>query len=157
MPSRFLAANEPALNALTFRQVLFDYDFSQATDELFHLTNALARNYAAELHMLSVLEPPASQVELTRLNGSRTLLESAVQKRLSSAIISEGRSPVDIPTTIEWGRHSDKVLKYAAMHDIDLICTALPAPDFYLEKFYRTYLGQLLSWANCPILVKQCL
>lgn len=157
MPSRFLAEKEPATEKLEFKRILFDYDFSQATDELFHLANALTRNYDSELHVLSVLEPPPDrQVELVAPTSSQLSLQSAVRNRLRSAIRAEGIAPFKVPTTVEWGSHADKVLNYAKTHQIDLICTALPLPSYYLEKVYRIYLGQLLASAMCPVLVKQC-
>jgi nucleotide-binding universal stress UspA family protein len=156
MPSRFLAERDSAPTKLEFQRILFDYDFSQATDDLFHLASALIRNYSAELHVLSVLEPPRAKVEAEALTSSRMLLEAALQKRLNSAVESEGCSLNNVPTTIEWGVHAEKVLEYAETNGIDLVCTALPAPSFYFEKFYRMYLGELLGSAKCPVLVKQC-
>jgi nucleotide-binding universal stress UspA family protein len=156
LPSRFLAAHDPSEARLRFRKVLFDYDFSQATDELFRLANALARNFDSELHLLSVLEPPHSDMQVSSFDHSRSLLETAIQGRLCSASQDLGRSAVDIQTTIEWGPHADRILKYAQMHEIDLVCTALPAPSYSLERIYRKYFGQLLAAARCPILVKQC-
>lgn len=154
MPSRFLANH--ISDEMPIRRVLFDYDFSQATDDLFHIANALTRDYSAKLHVLSVLEPPRGHVEVAAVSRSQSLLESVVQNRLSAAVRAEGISPSNVPTSVEWGRHSDRILEYAHQHDIDLICTALPAPTFYFDKFYKTYLGQLLGSANCPVLVKQC-
>src|SRR5262249_35816444 len=144
MPSRFLAEQDSVPGKLEFQRILFDYDFSYATDDLFHIANALTRDYTAKLHVLSILEPPQANVELATFRNSQALLENAIQKKLSSAIRSEGGSPGDVPTTIRWGAHAEKVLEYAEAHEIDLICTALPAPSFYFEKFYKTYLGQLL-------------
>jgi len=156
LPSRFLAERDPASDRLRFDRILFDYDFSQATDELFHLANALTRNYDSDLHLLSVLEPPQADLALLTLNRSRSLLENAIHSRMTSAISREGRKAADIQMTIEWGPHSDRVLSYARKHRIDLICTALPAPSYLFEKIYRTYLGRLLAAAECPVLVKQC-
>jgi nucleotide-binding universal stress UspA family protein len=157
MPSRFLASHDPARHKLRFDRILFDYDFSQATDQLFHLANALTRKYDAELHVLAVLEPPKSNsLVLSSLGHSQGLLESSVHHRITSALRVEGLSPLDVPTTVEWGSHTDKVLKYASTHRIDLIATALPAPTYLFERIYRIYLGQLLASAQCPVLVKQC-
>jgi nucleotide-binding universal stress UspA family protein len=157
-PAAFLAENDPAFDKLNFRRILFDYDFSQATDELFHITKAITRDYGADLHVLSVLEPPiVFGADLAQIETSKTHLKNAVRDRLSSAIRHEGISLADVPATVEWGSHVDKVLDYARDHEIDLICTALPAPNYFLEKkIYRLYLGQLLASATCPILVKQC-
>ena len=155
LPSAFLEENDPKLNKLNFRQILFDYDFSQATDELFHLTNALTRNYDSDLHVLSVLEPPVVfGVDPDQLESSKSRLKNAVRERLSSVVRQE--SLVDVPTTVEWGSHTDKILNYARANETDLICTALPAPSHFFEKIYRFYLGQLLTSAPCPVLVKQC-
>ena len=158
LPDAFLAKNDPVHNKLDFKQILFDYDFSQATDELFHLTNALTRSYHSELHVLSILEPPnVLGVDFAQLENSKLQLKSAIRNRVSSAIVHEGRSPSDVSTTVEWGSHTEKILNYARTHEIDLICTALPAPSHFFEKLYRLYLGQLLASAVCPVLVKQCI
>lgn len=156
MPSRFLADHDPAVDDLKFRRILFDYDFSQATDELFHLANALTRGYRSELHVLSVLEPPlGKEAELASSNGSCALLQDSIKRKLTAAIESEPALVPGVATTVEWGDHAEKVLRYADSHSINLICTALPRPNFYFEKFYKVYLGRLLASARCPVMVKQ--
>src|SRR5688572_9854115 len=39
LPSHFLSTHDPADNDLEFRRILFDYDFSEATDHLFRVAN----------------------------------------------------------------------------------------------------------------------
>ncbi|HSK31554.1 MAG TPA: universal stress protein [Candidatus Limnocylindria bacterium] len=155
LPSRFLAEHDPAAENLQFRRVLFDYDFSQATDHLFRIANALTRDYHAELEMLSVLEPTHSSTEIASVAVSKTTVQTFVRRRLDDALQTEGRSVMNVPTAVEWGRHAETVLRYAKAHNIDLICTALAPPHFYLQKFYSAYLGRLLASTHCPILVKQ--
>jgi nucleotide-binding universal stress UspA family protein len=155
LPSRFVADRDPATEGLAFRKVLFDYDFSQATDRLFGLVNGLTIELNAELHVLSVLEHPRASVEVEVVKPSRTRLQTAIRGKLNNAIEAEGRASSGVYTAVEWGNHAETVLQYVAAHDIDLICTTLPPPHFYLESFYSTYLGALLRGARCPILVAQ--
>jgi nucleotide-binding universal stress UspA family protein len=158
LPSRFLADRDPAMDTLEFRRVLFDYDFSEATDELFRVANTLTRDYHAELHVLAVIEPSAyASIEAAPLPFSRTSIQTIVRGKLNVALYAEGKSVREVPTAVEWGRHAETVLSYAKAHDIDLICTALAPPHFYFEKLYSAYLGRLLKSAECPILVKQSL
>jgi nucleotide-binding universal stress UspA family protein len=157
LPAAFLRETDPAFDKLNFKRILFDYDFSQATDDLFHLTNDLIRDHDSSLNVISVLEPPpAYGVDLDQLETSKLQLGTAIKNRLSNAVLHEGRSPADISTRVEWGSHTDTILNYARDREIDLICTALSAPDRFVEKFYKLYLGQLLASSTCPILVKQC-
>jgi nucleotide-binding universal stress UspA family protein len=156
LPSSFLASREPSVDELRFRRILFDYDFSEATDELFRVANALTRDYNADLHVLSVLAPPSSaSIEAAPAGYSRTYMQTMVRRRLNEALRAEGKSVTEVPTAVEWGGHAEKVLSYAKAHDIDLICTTLDAPHFYFEKLYSAYLGGLLKSAQCPILVRQ--
>ena len=156
LPSRFLARRDPAIETLEFRKILFDYDFSEATDHLFHVANTLAFDYHADLEVLSVIEPfGRAATEAAPLRFSRTRVQTIVRKRIDDALHAEGRSIMDVPTAVEWGRHAEMVLQRAKDHDVDLICTALRPPHFYFEKIYSTYLGSLLKAAQCPILVKQ--
>lgn len=155
LPSRFLAEHDPAAENPQFRRVLFDYDFSEATDQLFRVANALTRDYHAELEMLSVLEPTHASTEVAPVAFSKTKVQTFVRRRLDDALQTEGKSVMDVPTAVEWGRHAETVLRYAKAHNIDLICTALAPPHFYLQKFYSAYLGKLLASTHCPILVKQ--
>jgi nucleotide-binding universal stress UspA family protein len=158
LPSSFLANRDPKSDTLEFRRILFDYDFSEATDRLFKFAGTLTRDYHADLHVLSVLEPtgPVS-TEAAPLAFSRTRVQTLVRGKLDEALQAEGKSVMEIPTAVEWGRHAETVLGYARAHKIDLICTTLAPPHFYFEKLYSSYLGSLLKSAGCPILVKQAL
>ena len=156
LPSRFLANRDPRTEPFEFRRILFDYDFSAATDELFRVANTLTRDYHAELHVLSVLGPTSkASTEAAPMPKSRTSVQTIIRRRLDDALHAEGRSVMDVPTSVEWGGHSETVLSYAKAHHIDLICTTLAPAHFYFEKFYSAYLGSLLKSATCPILVKR--
>jgi len=155
LPSRFLAKHDPSIEPFEFHRILFDYDFSKATDELFRVANTLTRDYHAELHVLSVLAPTSrAATEAAPLARSRTSVQTSVRRRLDEALHAEGRSVMNVPTSVEWGGHAETVLGYAKAHHIDLICTTLAPAHFYFEKFYSAYLGSLLKSAACPILVK---
>lgn len=156
LPSRYLAERDPKVDQFEFRRVLFDYDFSEATDQLFRVANTLARDYKAQLQVLSVIEPfGGASVEASRTPFTQTSIQTTVRRKLSDALHDEGRSLMDVPAAVQWGQHAETVLEYAKTHNIDLICTALPPAHFYYEKLYSTYLGSLLKSAECPILVKQ--
>ncbi len=156
LPSRFLAERDPADDDLQFHRILFDYNFGEATDELFRVANTLTQNYHAELHLLSVLEPLGSVwTEAAPASSSRTAVQTIVRGKLNDALHAEGKSMMEVPTAVEWGQHAEKLLGYAKAHCIDLICTTLAPPSFYFEKLYSAYLGSLLKFAECPILVKQ--
>ena len=156
MPSRFLEKRDPVTDKLSFHRILFDYDFSQATDDLFHIANALTDSFEADLHVLSVLEPPAfTPLSKSSVSESGVLLQTTVERKLNRAIRSIRGAPADVPTTISWGDHADTILRYAETHEIDLICTTLSRPARYFEKIYKFYFGRLLMRAKCPILVKQ--
>jgi len=156
LPSRFLAKRDPRTEPFEFHRILFDYDFSEATDELFRVANTLTRDYNAALHVLSVLAPTFHEAtEAAPIRQSRTSVQTSIRRKLDEALLAEGRSVMSVPTSVEWGGHSETVLSYAKAHEIDLICTTLAPPHYYFEKLYSTYLGSLLKSATCPILVKR--
>jgi nucleotide-binding universal stress UspA family protein len=155
LPSRFLSKRDPLNEPFEFRRILFDYDFSQATDQLFRIANTLTRDYHAELHVLSVLAPTSkAATEAAPVAQSLTSVKTIIRRRLDEALHAEGRSVMNVPTSVEWGGHSETILNYAQAHQIDLICTTLTPAHYYFGKFYSTYLGSLLKSATCPILVK---
>jgi nucleotide-binding universal stress UspA family protein len=150
LPTRFLDALGPAAE-IDFRNVLFDYDFSETTDRLFPIVTALTKGFHADLHLLTVLEPPAAAaVEYAGSGTGRDRLQLAEEQKLLGFA---GTGYGGYPVVGKWGEYAEIVLKYADEHNIDLICTTLAPNYFYLEKFYCTYLGQLLRSAKCPILV----
>ena len=156
LPSRFLARAHKRTEPFEFRRILFDYDFSAGTDELFAMANVLTRGYHADLHVLSVLTPAThASTEAAPVGRSRTSMQTIIRRKLDEALHAEGRSVMSVPTSVEWGDHSESVLKYAQTHDIDLICTTLAPAHYYFEKFYSTYLGSLLKSATSPILVRR--
>ena len=155
LPSRFLAKQTPSTEPFEFQRILFDYDLSHATDHLFRVANTLTRDCNAELHVLSVLAPANNAAtEAAPVAQSRTAVRTIIRRRLDEALHAEGRSVMDVPTSVEWGDHSETVLNYAKAHKIDLICTTLEPAHYYFEKFYSAYLGSLLKSAACPILVR---
>jgi nucleotide-binding universal stress UspA family protein len=156
LPSRFLTNRDPKVDTMQFRRVLFDYDFTESNDQLFRVANTLTRDYQAELHMLSVLEPFGyGLTEEAVVFSSRTSVQTIVRRRIDDVLRKEGKSVREVPTAVEWGHHAETVLGYAKAHEIDLICTTLDPPNFYFEKLYSSYLGSLLKSADCPMLVKQ--
>jgi hypothetical protein len=92
--------------------------------------------------------------EAAPVRQSRTAVQTIIRRRLDDVLHAEGRSVMDVPTSVEWGGHSETVLGYARAHQIDLICTTLAPAHYYFEKFYSAYLGSLLKSSECPILVK---
>ncbi len=156
LPTHFLSERDPSVDVLTFDRILFDYDMSAPSDELFQTASSLTRSYKSELHMLSVLEElsPAA-CEVAPHGDSRTSLQTIIRRKLDDELHADGRSSMDVPTVVEWGKHAESVLRYAKDHKIDLICTTIAPPHFYFEKLYSVYLGTLLRAAPCPILVKQ--
>ena len=152
LPTRFLDSH-PRADEIDFNEVLFDYDFSEATDRLFPLAMALTEGFNAHLNLLAVLEPPAAEsVEAAHAITSQAMLKSVTQQKLNQLIDSRTSDAFDSQATVTWGRHADTVLSYAERQNVDLICTTLPPAYFYYEKLYCAYLGQLLQSANCPIL-----
>jgi nucleotide-binding universal stress UspA family protein len=151
LPSRFLDSSRS--KSVNFRQVLFDYDFSEATDQLFPFAMDLTEGFHANLHLLTVLEPPSARsTEVARSASSRDLLKNATRQKLDQIIAAESGEAISKPATVAWGKHAETVLNYAENNRVDLICTTLSPPYFYHEKLYCAYLGQLLQTANCPIL-----
>lgn len=156
LPSHFLSTHDPSDGDLKFRRILFDSDFSEATDHLFRVANTFTRNYHSELHMLSVLEPMAyARTEMAAVGSGKMRVQKIVRERLDEVLHTEGSSARNVPTSVEWGRRVSTVIDYARAHDIDLICTTLSPPHYYFEKYYSLYLGSLLNSAGCPLLVKQ--
>jgi hypothetical protein len=116
----------------------------------------LTRDYNAELHVLSVQAPSFHEAtEAAPVRQSRTSVQTTIRRKLDEALQAEGRSVMDVPTSVEWGGHAETVLSYAQAHQIDLICTTLAPAHYYFEKFYSAYLGSLLKSAECPILIKR--
>lgn len=155
LPSRFLEIWDDEICHFSFEEILFDYDFSDATHKLLPLAVGLTEGLHANMHLLSVLEPPPAPVEaeMAYAGMSRNTLMSATSEKLNRVISAAGTTALHEPAVVEWGSHADTVLKYAAKHEIDLICTTLMPPQFYLDKIYCAYLGKLLSKARCPILL----
>lgn len=156
LPSKFLETHDPSSDDLGFKNILFDYDFSMANEQLFQVATDLMRNYHADLRMISVIEPPGiSSGETAVSPSSRTAVQTLMRRKLDEVLQTGGHSIMDVPTTVEWGRHAETVLRHAEEKRVDLICTALAPTNLYLDKVYSSYLGRLLRSTSCPILVKQ--
>ena len=156
LPSRFLLDRERHFSEPPFRRILFDYDFSQATDSLFRTAMELTRGFEAELHLLSVLQPPRkASMEMSQSEIGLRIVQAVTHEKLGRVMVNWVDPESSVSTSVEWGDHAETVLRYAEDGQIDLICTTLSPPYFYFEKLYCAYLGQILKSAKCPILVKQ--
>jgi hypothetical protein len=151
LPTSYVDAIASDPQSVTFHRILFDYEFSQATDDLFQAALQLSRGFGAELHLMSVLEPPRTTGPEMKASGySQLSVAVATQEKLGKMVGS-----TDVSASVTWGKHAESVLKYADEGAADMICTTLSPPNYYYEKLYSIYLGQLLKTAVCPILVKQ--
>jgi nucleotide-binding universal stress UspA family protein len=152
LPTRFVDSNSAA-DEIDFREVLFDYDFSDATDKLFPYAMSLTEGFKAGLHLLAILEPPdAESSEVKQASRSREMLQNVTLRRLESLAGTSVDSSLHAQAVVQWGRHAETILEYAEEKSIDLICTTLPRAYYYFDKLYCAYLGQLLQSAKCPIL-----
>ena len=153
-PSDYLESHDPECGEPVFRNVLFDYDFSQATEDLFIVARSLAEKYKAKLHVVSVLEPPVCVSSSNGFVGtSLATLQTTVETKLKKVTTSSSISNISASTA--WGDRLETLCKYADRNNIDLICTTLSPAQRYFEKLYKAYLGQLLATTKCPVLVKQ--
>lgn len=142
---------------ISIKKVLFPTDLSDAAAEAQLYACALAEQFGAELHILSVMQDmamvspdpnmpwviPASSLEEIRLS-----LESAL-KAIPDAKWAEGRT---IHRVLRSGTPFLEVVKYAEEQDIDVIVVGTHGRSGLTHMLLGSTAERIVRKAPCPVL-----
>jgi nucleotide-binding universal stress UspA family protein len=139
-------------NRLQIKHIVLAYDASEEADHAFEYARAFARQWGAELDVLSVIPRPAigDDVELTAIMEEGALKAERDLRRLRHVTKDESL-PVHFLTKV--GRPPNEILTYAQTVGADLIVMGLRHWSLLEHGLGRSTVARVMQHTECPILI----
>jgi len=140
---------------INLKRILVPSDFSDCSDAAVRYGLALARKFGASLHLLHVIQDPATQPWAAE-GFAVPLLEVVDQwqkdarARLELSIPPEDRANAIVACTI--ASPFPEILRYAAEHDIDLIVMGTHGRGGMSHVLLGSIAEKVVRRAPCPVL-----
>jgi nucleotide-binding universal stress UspA family protein len=144
---------------IAIKRILFPTDFSVPALQAQRYAVTLAQQFAAELHVLHVVENPALPVHGSRYSWAvpddvaPRLIEKA-ELKLAMAFPQEVLATIDQPIVraIEMGHPVKAIIDYATKHQVDLIVLATHGRSGLSHLLLGSVAEKLVRIATCPVL-----
>lgn len=141
------------------RRILIPTDFSPPARQAEHYAVALAQKFAAELHILHVVEDPALPVHGSRYSWAvpddmlPRLLEKA-EEDLKLAVPTADVNLIgrELVKKIKVGHPVNAIIDYATEHQIDLIVIGTHGRSGLTHLLLGSSAEKLVRLATCPVL-----
>ena len=144
----------------SIRRILIPTDFSPPARQAEHYAVALAQKFAAELHVLHVVEDPALPVHGSRYSWAvpddmlPRLLEKA-EHDLALAVPAVDIRLIEqgLVKKIKVGHPVASIIEYAKEHQIDLIVIGTHGRSGLSHILLGSSAEKLVRLATCPVLI----
>ena len=140
---------------ITLNNILVPSDFSECSDQAIRYGLELARKFDASLHLLHVVQDPATQPWAAE-GFAMPLLEvieqwqKQAEDRLLTAVPPIERGRARVASTV--GSPYPEILRYAAEHDIDLIVMGTHGRGGVSHLLLGSIAEKVVRRAPCPVL-----
>lgn len=140
---------------INLKRILVPSDFSECSDAAVRYGVELARKFGAELHLLHVIQDPATQPWAAE-GFAVPLLEvidewqKDAKKRLEQSIAPEDRMHATVTCTI--ASPFPEILRYAAENEIDLIVMGTHGRGGVTHMLLGSIAEKVVRRAPCPVL-----
>jgi nucleotide-binding universal stress UspA family protein len=142
--------------ALAFHKILVPIDFSDTADAALHYGKELARLFAAELHLLHVLDDRqmfAGSSEWAALSvPTFQQQEPVLRDRLERMLTSEDRAGLATQVHVAEGHPSSVIRRYATEGGFELIVMGTHGRGFLEHMLMGSVAEQVVRAAPCPVL-----
>lgn len=140
---------------ITLNNILVPSDFSESSDQALRYGLELARKFAARVHVLHVVQDPATQPWAAE-GFAMPLLEvieqwqKQAEERLIAAIPPADRAGARVTTTV--GSAYPEILRYAEEQDIDLIVMGTHGRGGVSHLLLGSIAEKVVRRSPCPVL-----
>ena len=144
--------------SLTISRILVPMDFSAHSEHALRYATALATRLGASLHLLHVVEDPATTGAWSAesmppdLAELRTELVADAERRLRVYRGEPEHTQVPVVTTARMGLTSHTIVDYAAALNIDLIVMGTHGRTGIAHLLMGSVAERVLRHAPCPVL-----
>ena len=147
-----IVSREMPKESMSFKNILAATDFSSQAECALRYAGQLARQYKSKMHVLNVLDRQASVQDTefeADIEGQMQKIKQWMEEEFSSQLQGVG----DYSFQIEEGQPAMEILKFARVHDIDLILMAHHSKEEDPEKAYLgSTVAQVALNSSCPTL-----
>ena len=133
-------------------KILLGYDGSGSADRALEFATALARSFAAELHVVAVARPPevGDDVEtLAVVENSR----HRYQQLLQAVRAKLNHEPIKTEFHVVVGHPAEQLVRYAEAHGIDHIVVGHRGHTLFERWLIGSVARQVIAYAHCAVTV----
>jgi len=138
------------------KRILVGCDFSPDSDLAFQYALSFAQEFQSELHLVHVIEPPAyKNLQKSAAEAgeqAREDLRQPLNERLATMVPKEATNWCAPKTNLLAGEPHEELIKYAAIHDIDLIVLGVRGHSLVETLFVGSTTDRVVRQATCPVL-----
>jgi nucleotide-binding universal stress UspA family protein len=140
---------------MNLKTILVPFDFSECSDAALRYGLELARKFGASLHLLHVIQDPATQPWAAEGFAVPLLdvvdqWQKEAEQRLAKAIPAEDRAGATVVCTI--ASPYPEILRYAGEHSIDLIVMGTHGRGGVTHMLLGSITEKVVRRAPCPVL-----
>ena len=138
------------------RRILVGCDFSADSDLAIQYGISLAQEFQTELYLAHVLEPTVYKDMLTQQASSadsdREGLREKLTQKLNGMVPEDAKQWCTPETLLLAGHPSDELIKYAVVHEVDLIVLGVRGHSVMESLLVGSTTDRVVRQAPCPVL-----
>ena len=143
----------PATAEVRLRRILVGCDFSADSDLAIQYGISLAQEFQTELYLSHVLEPAVYKDMLVHSTDSdQEGLREKLTQRLNGMVPEDAKQWCTPKTLLLAGHPSDELIKYAVVHEVDLIVLGVRGHSVMESLLVGSTTDRVVRQAPCPVL-----
>ena len=146
----------PVVGEIKLKRILVGCDFSPDSDLAIQYAFSLAQEFQTEIFLAHVIEPDAYKDMLSKAPSGGDLgredLRHDLMEKLKGMVPEEAKQWCQPETLLLAGQSSDELIKYALVHDVDLIVLGVRGHSVMETLLVGSTTDRVVRQAPCPVL-----
>ena len=139
-----------------FQKILVGCDFSEDSDLAVRYGCNLAQEFQSELHLVHVIEPELFKDLMRPDSDAAQHIEEDMRahfgEKLDCLVSEEARYWCNPTTTLLAGQPHEEIIKYAVLHNIDLVVLGVHGRGFLEKLLLGSTTDRVVRTGPCPVL-----
>jgi nucleotide-binding universal stress UspA family protein len=137
---------------INIRRILVPTDFSETSDSAMRYAIALARRFAARVHLLNVPDYPGILAEADYPIGIFETMQNAAHGRLRRLLTEQDVKELQPDYAVRIGQPAEEIVRYAHEHAVDLIVMGTHGREGVMRAVLGSVAETVVRRAPCPVL-----
>ncbi|MBW2028346.1 MAG: universal stress protein [Deltaproteobacteria bacterium] len=150
-------ATKPPTREISLKRILVGCDFSPDSGIALQYGLSLAQEFQSELHLAHVIAPPIYEDLTKRSTGPEREyqedLRVMLKERLNELVPEEAHNWCVLHITLLAGQPYEELVKYAVVHDIELLVLGLRGQSLMETLFVGSTADRVARESPCPVLL----